>query len=119
MTYKWPIRGGLQVERIDRGKLRVGRAWTMRDSEGLAGLECRILEGDWKEMEAGVPGKTKSLGRRSFFFYFISKKVWFCPKSKGMSAFSEVTRDLCVTKHHAACCVNEWAAGRYRFESSI
>ena len=27
-----------------------------------------------------------------------------------MSAFSEVT-DLCVTKYHAACCVNEWAAG--------
>ena len=23
MTYEWPIRGGLQVERIDRGKLRL------------------------------------------------------------------------------------------------
>ena len=36
MTYEWPIRGGLQVERIDTGKLRVERAWTMRDSEGLS-----------------------------------------------------------------------------------
>ena len=26
----------------------------------LVGLECRIPEGDWKEAEAGVPGKTKS-----------------------------------------------------------
>lgn len=60
MTYEWPIRGGLQVERIDRGKLRVERAWTMREVRVLVGLECRIPEGDWKEAEAGVPGKTKS-----------------------------------------------------------
>ena len=60
MTYEWPIRE-LQVERTDRGKVRVERAWTMRESEGLAGLECRI-PGDWKEAEAGVPGKTKSSG---------------------------------------------------------
>lgn len=82
MTYEWPIRGGLHVERIDRGKLRVGRAWTMRDSEGLAGLECRIPEGDWKETEAGVPGETKSLGRQSFFFILSAKRFGFVLKAK-------------------------------------
>lgn len=53
----------------------------MRDSEGLAGLECRIL-GDWKETEAGVPGKTKSLGRRSFFLILSAKRFGFVLKAK-------------------------------------